>query len=134
MLLGISVVVLQIVCTKVIYFKRLLQNCIKPYLPLVIQSASFCFISSANPFCNPVQTSAFCNQINSKGITQRTNIFCLIKMFQQIAINSLRIYLQVSEVQPMELDEILEEHDGMELLDSKIDLQLIFDNSDLLSK
>ena len=55
-------------------------------------------------------------------------------MFQQIAINSLRIYLQVSEVQPMELDEILEEHDGMELLDSKIDLQLIFDNSDLLSK
>ena len=133
MLLGISVVVLQIVCTKVIYFKRLLQNCITPYLPLVIQSASFCFISSANPFCNPVQTSAFCNQIYCKGNKQRTSNFDL-KMFQQIAINSFRIYLQVSEVQPMELDEILEEHDGMELLDSKRDLQLIFDNSDLLSK
>ena len=69
MLLGISVVVLQIVCTKIIYFKRLLQNCITPYLPLVIQSVSFCFMSSANPFGRPVQTSAFCNQINSKGIT-----------------------------------------------------------------
>ena len=37
-------------------------------------------------------------------------------------------------MQPMGMDEILEEHDGMELLGSKKDLQLICDNSDLLLK
>ena len=61
LLLGILVVLLQFAYKDFIYshFKRLLQNCITPYLPLVIQSASFFVISSASPFGKPVQTSAF---------------------------------------------------------------------------